>query len=162
MALSLSPLTPTKALSLSALTPRLLPAFAMLPLAVEAPLTLSAWLEFEPFLCEWCLLPGTSSLLAAMTKSVPAMTSFEPSGYVTVAVPSAPTVTVVPAGNLSLLALSTLFLTCFFSSSVKWLGSLTVTLSPGTVGVILPASVVSPFWPWTNWSPGMVSFEPSG
>ena len=42
MALSLSPLTPTKALSLSALTPRLLPAFAMLPLAVEAPLTLSA------------------------------------------------------------------------------------------------------------------------
>ena len=42
MALSLSPLTPTKALSLSPLTARLLPAFAMLPLAVEAPLTLSA------------------------------------------------------------------------------------------------------------------------
>ncbi len=39
IALSLSPLTPTKALSLSPLTPRLLPAFAMLPLAVEAPLT---------------------------------------------------------------------------------------------------------------------------
>ena len=42
IALSLSPLTPTKALSVSALTARLLPAFAMLPLAVEAPLTLSA------------------------------------------------------------------------------------------------------------------------
>ena len=68
----------------------------------------------------------------------------------------------MPSGNLSLLALSTLFLTWFFSSSVKWLGSLTVTLPPGTVGVMLPASVVLPFWPWTNWSPGMVSFEPSG
>ena len=42
LSLSLSPLTPTKALSLSPLTARLLPAFAMLPLAVEAPLTLSA------------------------------------------------------------------------------------------------------------------------
>ena len=61
--------------------------------------------------------------------------SVDLSGYVIVAVPSAPTSTVVPAGNLSLFASSTFFLTSAFSSSVKLAVSETCVLA-GTVGSI--------------------------
>ena len=66
--------------------------------------------------------------------------SFDPSGYVIVAVPSAPTSTVVPSGNLSLFASSIAFLTAAFSSSVKLVLSATCVLA-GTTGSVLSAVV---------------------
>ena len=71
----------------------------------------------------------------ASTKSVPLIVSFDPSGYVIVAVPSFPTSTLVPSGNLSLFASSTFFLTSAFSSSFKLAVSATGVLA-GTVGSI--------------------------
>ena len=69
------------------------------------------------------------------TKSVPLIVSFDPSGYVIVAVPSFPTSTLVPSGNLSLFASSIAFLTASFSVCVKLDLSATGVLA-GTVGSI--------------------------
>ena len=66
--------------------------------------------------------------------------STDPSGYLIVAVPSFPTSTVVPSGNLSLLASSTFFLTAAFSSSFKLAVSPTLVFA-GTVGSVLSAVV---------------------
>ena len=66
--------------------------------------------------------------------------SVDLSGYVIVAVPSFPTVTFVPSGNLSLFASSIAFLTAAFSSSVK-LSVLATFVFAGTVGSVLSAVV---------------------
>ena len=58
------------------------------------------------------------------------------------AVPSLPTSTLVPSGNLSLLASSMAFLTVAFSSSVKFVLSTTFVFA-GTVGSVLSAVVFS-------------------
>ena len=63
---------------------------------------------------ESCLFPEIP-----LIKSLPEIVSLEPSGYVMVAVPSSPTVTWLPDGRVSLLALVTLVLTWSFSLSVK-------------------------------------------
>ena len=56
------------------------------------------------------------------------------------AVPSLPTSTVVPSGNLSLLASSMAFLTAAFSVSVKLVLSATFVFT-GTFGSVFSASV---------------------
>ena len=82
------------------------------------------------------------------TKSVPLIVSTDPSGYVIVAVPSAPTSTFVgccpsfACGNLSLFASSTAFLTASFSSFVKFVLSATFVFS-GTTGVVSSACVLA-------------------
>ena len=98
----------------------------------------------------------------ASTKSVPLIVSTDPSGYVIVAVPSFPTSTLVPCGNLSLLASSTAFLTAAFSSSVKLVLSATSNFS-GTVGSVFSASVfpASDFCS-TKSTPLIVSVDLSG
>ena len=95
------------------------------------------------------VLAGTAgSVLSAVvgvfasTKSVPLIVSVDLSGYVIVAVPSFPTSTVVPAGNLSLFASSTFFLTSAFSSSVNSAVFATGVLA-GTVGSVLSAVVLA-------------------
>ena len=70
--------------------------------------------------------------------------SVDLSGYVIVAVPSFPTSTVVPSGNLSLFASSIAFLTAFFSSSVK-LSLFATFVFAGTAGSVLSAVVFSAF-----------------
>ena len=74
------------------------------------------------------------------TRSSAGIVSFDPSGYVTVADPSSFTVTVVPSGNLSLLASSILSFTACFSLSVNLLGSLTPVFS-GRLGSMVSAWV---------------------
>ena len=76
------------------------------------------------------------------TRSLPLIVSVDLSGYVIVAVPSFPTSTLVPCGNLSLLASSTAFLTSAFSSSVN-LPLLPTCVFAGTVGSVFSASVFS-------------------
>ena len=112
------------------------------------------------------VLAGTvGSVLSAVvgvfssTKSVPLIVSVDLSGYVIVAVPSLPTSTVVPSGNLSLFASSTAFLTASFSSLVKLVLSATSVLA-GTTGVVSSACVLA--FSSTKSVPGIVSFDPSG
>ena len=83
-----------------------------------------------------------SPCLYSNTRSSAGIVSFDPSGYVIVALPLSSTDTSVPSGNLSLLASSILFLTSSFSLSVKFLGSFTPVFS-GTFGSTLSAVVLS-------------------
>src|SRR5699024_12015879 len=98
-----------------------------------------------------------SGSVSGRTKSLLGIVSVDLvlSGYVIVAVPSVPTVTSVPAGNLSLLALVTLVLTWSFSPSVKLLVFATGTGVAGTFGVIFSASVSGR----TKSLPGIVSVD---
>ena len=83
-----------------------------------------------------------SASVFSSTKSVPLIVSVDLSGYVIVAVPSSPTSTVVPSGNLSLFASSIAFLTAFFSSSVN-LALFATFVFAGTAGSVLSAVVFS-------------------
>ena len=83
--------------------------------------------------------PGLSPVDFSLTNLSAGIVSFDPSGYVIVALPLSSTDTSVPSGNLSLLASSILFLTSSFSVSVKLYLS-TTSVFPGTVGFTLSAS----------------------
>ena len=96
--------------------------------------------------------------------------SFDPSGYVIVALPFSSTSTFVPSGNLSLLASSIFFLTSSFSLSVK-LSLSPTSVFPGIVGSIiseigssglLSISGSPCLYLNTRSSAGIVSFDPSG
>ena len=79
-----------------------------------------------------------------------------------VAVPSAPTSTVVPSGNLSLFASSIAFLTAAFSSSFKFALFATFVFA-GTAGSVLSAVVFSAsVFSSTKSLPLIVSVDPSG
>ena len=97
-----------------------------------------------------------SASVSGRTRSVPGITLVEPSGKVMVAVPSLATSILVPFGR-SGLAFLILSLTLSFSASVKLLGSLTGTLSAGTLTLFLSASVSGR----TRSVPGMVTLSPS-
>ena len=94
------------------------------------------------------------------TRSFAGIISFDPSGYVIVALPLSSTDTSVPSGNLSLLASSILFLTSSFSLSVNFSGSFTPVFS-GIVGSTLSASVCAGFSGFESLSFGSVPFSSS-
>ena len=106
------------------------------------------------------IFSASVSGVAGRTKSPPLIVSFEPSGYLIVALPLSSTVTSVPFGR-SGFTLPTSPLTLFLSPSVKCSGSFTGTLSSGfsgPFGSFLSAS----FSGRTKSPPLIVSFEPSG
>ena len=103
---------------------------------------------------------SASVLVFSSTKSLPLIVSVDLSGYVIVAVPSLPTSTVVPSGNLPLFASSIAFLTASFSVCVKLVLSATGVLSAGTTGVVSSACVLA--FSSTKSVPLIVSVDPSG
>src|SRR5699024_6405826 len=94
------------------------------------------------------------------TKSPPLIVSFEPSGYLIVALPLSSTVTSVPFGR-SEFTLPTSSVTLSLSPSVKCSGSFTGTLSSGFFGPFVSYLSAS-FSGRTKSPPLIVSFEPSG
>ena len=100
-----------------------------------------------------------SASFSGRTKSPPLIVSFEPSGYLIVALPLSSTVTSVPFGR-SGFTLPTSSVTLSLSPLVKWSGSFTGTLSSGFFGPF--GSYLSLWFGSTVTLTVVVVVEPSG
>ena len=115
-------------------------------------------------------LPEPLSEDFSFTSLSAGITSFDPSGYVIVALPLLSTSTFVPSGKLSLLTFSILSLISCFSLSVRLFLSPT-SVFPGTFGSMMSAILSSGFSsmagsPCLYWNTrsfaGITSLDPSG